>query len=263
MRRSLLTSLALLVGVLTSSACDGDCVDGVCPDTSQARAVPGPCESAYSTPGYANHCHYTYDGDDRSTKIACDWHEKGNDGEHGTETATRTYDAAGELLQIDYVYDDESDGIGSSYGRWKLTPTEVQYFPGSWSGFGTSVGRTYDPATFAWLPMPGSFAASPSAELGLKSDRTTTYTWAREGTTLTRTGANGSTATFRLDDRGRILEIQNGTSDRLYTYQGDLLVQREVKDPHAVETFEYDDGGNLATWSDDTGRYEAYDNSCW
>jgi hypothetical protein len=262
MRRQLLASLALLVGVLPSSACDGDCIDGVCPDLSQTRAVPGPCESAYSTPSYANHCHYAYDGD-RSSKIECDWHEKGEDSEHGTETATRTYDSAGQLLQLDYVYDDVSDGIGSSYSRWKFTPTEVQYFPGSWSGFGTTIGRTYDRATFAWLPMPGSFAASPSAELGLKSDRETTYTWTRAGTTLTRTGG-GKTATFELDDRGRIIEIHDGSRDRIYTYDGDLLVEREtLGSQHVVETFEYDAGGNLASWSNDAGWYEAYDNSCW
>ncbi|MEO7096604.1 MAG: hypothetical protein ABI175_25320 [Polyangiales bacterium] len=252
----------MLALILSSSGCDGDCVDGVCPDTSETRAVPGPCESAYTTPSYANHCHYSYDGD-RSTKIACDWHEKGSDGEHGTETATRTYDAAGELLQIDYVYDDESDGIGSSYSRWKLTPTEVLYIPGSWSGFGTTVGRTYDRATFAWLPMPGSFAASPSAELGLTSARDVVYTWTRVGMTLTRTGG-GATTTFELDDRGRITKIQSASVTRIFTYEGDVLVGREtLGEQHAVETFEYDAGGNLATWSNDAGFYEAYDNRCW
>ncbi len=260
--RSLLASLLLLGTLGPTTACNDDCVDGVCPDLAQTRRVPGPCESAYSTPNYANHCHYTYDGD-LNTEIACSWHEKGEEAEHGTETSTRTYDAAGQLVQIDYVYDDISDGIGSEYGRWRLTPTEVLYYPGSWSGFGTRVGRTYDRATFAWLPEPGSFQASPRAELGLASEGTITYTWTREGNTLTRTGGSVPD-TFLLDDRGRILEMHTNAQDRFYTYDGDLLVNREVHgQTFTQETFEYDAGGNLAIWSNDRGGYETYDNSCW
>jgi len=259
------TSICLYLAAIAASGCsttpaEDKCNDGVCFDLDATAKGPGPCESALSSGSYANHCTYTFDGD-KPIKYACYWTD---DVSHGAETTTWKYDATGELTGVDHVYDDWSDANGSEYAQWRFTPTEVLYIPGTASGFGTHVGRRYNRNMFQFLPAPGSFALSPSAELGLVQAGDTAFAWTRLGTTWTRTSSTGRNDKFIVDQRGRLIEMHVDSIDTYYTYVGDQLIERRtVADGMRVDQFQYDAGGNLAIWRGDRGGFEAYDNSCW
>jgi YD repeat-containing protein len=224
---------------------NGNCVDGVCPDVDHATHEIGPCQSAFSAPGFAEHCTYRY-GAVGVTDVDCPWHETGEDAEHGSDTVRWTYDAAGQPLSIDSEHEDFDDGVGSHGEIWSFAnaPIEVR----ASVPFGPStVSRTYDPALFAFLPLVGSTVLAPRAELGLLTDGATTFTWTMSGTTWTRARSTGGADTFELDDRGRILTSSIAGTVTTYTFDGDLLLSRTTGD--VADTFEYDRGGNLAVWT--------------
>ena len=245
--------LVLATMLVVAAGCDGECIDGVCPDLSVTVAGPGPCESAYAGGGYSDHCTYSYEGD-RITLYECTWHTD----EHGTDKTTYSYDANGQFVQIDAAHVDISDTVGSHYERWDFTADEVKFSRGG------PTSRTYDRATFAFLPTPGSYIGMPQAELGLKSGLGVTYRWTSTGTTRTRTSSAGEIGTLELDERGRVIETRFGETIT-YTYDEDHLLSIQgtsASGSSFSNSFDYDAAGNVATRQSSFGR-EVYDNTCW
>ena len=83
-------------------------------------------------------------------------------------------------------------------------------------------------------------------------------TWTRSGNRLIRTGADGMTTTYDLDEPGRLISIDDGHVT--YEYDGDRLVNHYSTG--YVYTYTYDAGGNIADWEDSSGQRRVFDYSC-
>jgi hypothetical protein len=255
--------LAIVLVIVAQSACDGSCVDGVCPSLDLEQRYPGPCESAVEGEKHRRHCTYSYE-DARLVQIACSWwNDVHGDDDRGEDTTTWSYDASGQPVRVEEVL------IGRGYrleSLWQLDTDPITYSTGD------REIAAYDRETFAFLPMPGAEALTPRAALGLLRTSSATFTWSGSGTSLTRTGSDGLAATFELDDRQRVVRVRGdaetdgrlGTYENRWTFDGDVLVRSTwtTSSPSGesggASDYVYDRYANLVTGAD-----EVYGYDCW
>jgi YD repeat-containing protein len=249
-------TLLLFTSLLTVTTACGDeetCLHGVCADHSETRALPGPC--AISTSSYLKRCDITYNPANRPAAASCTVFGGFEDETYHAD-ATWTYDAAGEPATYEY-----RKGVMESYTRWTWDPTRVRV-ERLYMNEPPVLERLYDRALFAYDPEPTNVHVYPEAMLGLlvKVDggMTTNYTWTREGNRLIQKSPAASSV-FDLDDRGRLISINNGYTT--YVYDGDRLESTNVNGQ--LTEYTYDAGGNVAESKGTYGHQVTYSYQCW
>ncbi|MBL9013706.1 MAG: hypothetical protein JNL83_06000 [Myxococcales bacterium] len=245
-------AIIALTGSVLGGCSDGACIEGVCPDLDEPRALPGPCVAA--TDSWVDNCSFTYTSAGRIALARCQvWNSFGDYTEE--RNTVWSYDGSEQVIGIV-----ESAELPRLVLRsWKWDATQVQKL-----GSGNALVATYDRATFAFFADSWAHMYRPHAELGLLAtgagSARVDYQWSRTGNHLERTGTDGSHATAELDDAGRLVSFDDGVSDDRFTYEGDRLIRREAGG--ARVDYRYDRGGNLAEVVSPDAR-EVYDYSCW
>lgn len=259
--------VAMLLCVL--SACDDDrCIDGVCPDFNETRALPGPCRSAGFAAGWDGHDSreadlYEYDAERRVSRITHEgvsWTSGvGGDRRYDVNSVTQwTYDAAGEVAGIEISYYDPPSSEPTSITTWEFASTQViKRFLGE--------QRVYDRGLFAFSSLAGNAVASPAAELGLVEDTqlTNRYLWTIESPLVWVKQREGGpwTTRYLIDDRRQIVTrtsnngIDPPTLD-VWTYEDGRLVIGPTG-----TTYHYDRGGNIVEIRGTLRTVHDY--SCW
>ena len=246
----LFTTLAM-----TATACDdASCLEDVCADHSETRALPGPCAVAANRS--VKRCDITYDSENRPASAVCTVYVR-----YTVESRTDmswTYDATtGELATYE-----SKNHLQDGTVRWTWEPTRVraEYLLPNAPPVLTHV---YDRALFAFDPEPTPVHLIPIASLGLLSgyegSMLENYTWTRAGNRLTRTDGEGTTTTYDLDERGRLISIDDG--DYTYGYDGDRLVSHYAAGD--LYTYTYDAGGNISEYEDTFGQKRIFGYDCW
>jgi hypothetical protein len=259
--------------LLAITACGPPCADGVCSNEDYSHAQPGPCASGVAQYETHDHCVYTYDTA-KLTQVECTW-TIDPDGP-GTDLATYTYDASGNVASIHSV----RTGTVPSSQLWNRDMTwtfDAMHATSTDTQFGVTTIDTFDRATFQWMPDSLGDWVWPAAELGLQIERqignggdfTKHITWTTDGHTLTH-----DMITFEVDDQGRLVGYQTGGFGAFlprvhtYSYRGDRLVKSTLSTDQSngepmPTSYHYDKGGNLASITSDDSGDSAYDYRCW
>jgi len=266
----------LLLGFVAMTACGSPCAEGVCSNEGYSRVQPGPCTSGHSDGDSGTHCQYTYDNG-KVVQVACSWHASDPDRD-GTDSAAYSYDAAGNLASIHSVREGggEHRDMTWVFDAEHVTSTDVDHSDGT--SVSTDI-RTYDRATFQFLPDSLGDWVWPRAELGLQSRRqlnpengvdfTEHFIWTTDGHML-RQGM----LTFELDDQGRLIDWTTPEhsgflgNEWTYSYRDGRLVKStfsgETTNGEPKPTaYHYDKGNNLSNITSYDDSEDAYDYSCW
>lgn len=257
---AVVSTLAMVV-----AACDdGECLEGVCADPSETRALPGPCTIGSNgtitatTDRRFERCDIHYDAEHRPASATCTVYALL--GQESLFEASWTYDpTSGELASYDSQVPWEND----STTRWSWEPTRVRVEflqPNRPPALYSEIDR----ALFAFDPQPTSVHVFPTASLGVLSRLSGSdlleYTWTRAGDRLIQTPtAGGPPTTYDLDARGRLIAINDGYVT--YDYEGEHLVRRAVGGQ--VVTYAYDAGGNISEALGPGTRRQVFGYNCW
>lgn len=260
--------MRVLVPVLlvTLSACNGECIDGVCPDFDNTIAYPGPCRAAVDAGEDSEQdCTFVYGSG--GIKVAeCSWYQPSS-GDGGGNTANWIYSRADATLKGLSTTRFADATLAWVFDSSRVTVTSNRFGVGD---------RIYDASEFEFLPMPGRGMATPRADLGMLQNGTTMYTWTVDGDRRIRSAPTES-LTYQLDGDGRITSIiedrgHDGIPDTLETFEfdGANLVRYGVGlNDSTRATWSYDLGGNVVEHvSYDAGEgvplaRDVYDYSCW
>ena len=241
--------------------------DSSAPNFDETRSLPGPTRADCFRGTYE----FEYDELDRL--VSAGRYVKPELGMKELEGSRWSYDANGKVAQIMTSW--PAPILGGTYVFWQLEAqpireTLAQHLPGPGQDW-----KTYDPTLFAFMPLVGIRVADPIAELGvlssrqLSTDETVLTTWRVEGNLRIAHSSANDTATYTLDDRGRIVSIiedrgTDGTIDRTRTFEYALdRLMRTTDSEGDFEEFAYDRGGNLAQTTGPDGSTCVYSYAGW
>lgn len=251
----LFTTLAIM-----ATACDdASCLEGVCADHGETRALPGPCSIASNNS--FRRCDIIYDEVDRPTSAQCT--VLGRLDEDQRYDAVWTYDATTGELATFQTHDSRSDG--DTRWSWEPTRVRVEFVYPDHPDRPPVAFRLFDRSLFAFDPEPTTVHVFPRPALGMLSGlegaTMVSYTWTRSGNHLTQTGPGGKTTEYELDARGRLISVGNGFIT--YEYDGDHLVTLSVGQQRTMYT--YDAGGNVteADTARSGGAKQIFGYDCW
>jgi hypothetical protein len=227
------------------------------------RALPGPCIAHWGD----HELTFEYDAEGRLSRAAMVKDIEEDDfNRDPTWRLSVVYDSSGAIRDVGWG-ETTSFGDEDRSGRWSFDEDGSSEADVSDIITNTAGSFSYEPG----VAFPGMFAFWPPEMFAPENNdhrveattevRTVTYTYDNpaDELTRTRTGSDGSVHVFEYDVDGRLL--RDPVLDRDYTWEDGRLV--EMTTGSNVDTFVYDDFGNVLVADEGEPTEIRYGYGCW